>query len=383
MKIVVAPDSFKGSLTAIQASEIMKKAVNAIDKNAQVMLKPMADGGEGTLESILASAKGQRITIRCTGPLGEHIESSYAIIDTNTAIIECASIAGLVQVPEDKRNPALTTTFGIGETILDALDRGCTKFVIGLGGSATNDGGLGMLKALGMRAWDANDHEIGMFGKDLMDVTGVSFKDIDSRLAEADIKVACDVDNPLSGEKGATNVYGPQKGLKTEELEHYDSALNRYGQAVESVLKKPFKNIPGAGAAGGLGFALLAVGGHLVSGAQFLADAMNAEEAIQEADLVLTGEGQSDEQTLYGKAPGYVASLAQKHQVPIVLISGSLDGDLDTLREKFSGYFSIVHKPMSLEACMEQAEDLLYEQVKQVMHLIGHLLKKGRENGRF
>ncbi|HLR62014.1 MAG TPA: glycerate kinase [Lentibacillus sp.] len=370
MNIVVAPDSFKGSLTSIQASQIMQQAITAIDKNSYVTLKPMADGGEGTLESLLASTEGQRISIMCTGPLGDHIESSYAIVDSNTAIIECASIAGLVQVPEDKRNPALTTTFGIGETMLDALERGCRRFVIGLGGSATNDGGLGMLKALGMKVWDENEHETGMFGEDLLDVTGVSFEDIDHRLAEADIKVACDVDNPLCGEKGATNVYGPQKGLKTEELEHYDSALNRYGDAIESVLNNHFKNIPGAGAAGGLGFALLTLGGNLVSGAKLLADAMNAGEVIQEADLVVTGEGQSDEQTLYGKAPGYIASLAQKHQVPTVLISGSLDGDLDMLREKFSGCFSIVNKPMTLEECIEQAEDLLYEQVKQVIHLV-------------
>ncbi|MFD1362122.1 glycerate kinase [Lentibacillus salinarum] len=372
MNITVAPDSFKGSLTSIQASEIMQKAIMEIDKSAQVTLIPMADGGEGTLESLLAATEGMRIPITCTGPLGEKVETSYAIVDSNTAIIECASIAGLVQVPEDKRDPDLTTTWGIGEVMLDALDRDCTRFILGLGGSATNDGGLGMLQALGMQAWDQQGNEVGMFGKDVQCVSDVCFEKIDPRLAGTDIKVACDVDNPLGGERGATSVYGPQKGLEAAQIKRYDMALEQYADAVESVLKQQFKNIPGAGAAGGLGFALLAIGGNLVSGAELLADAMNAEEAIHGADLVLTGEGQSDEQTLYGKAPGFVASLAQTHQVPVVLISGSLDGDLNTLRERFSGCFSIVNKPLSLNECMEQADKLLFEQTKQVVHLLRH-----------
>lgn len=372
MNIVVAPDSFKGSLTSIQASEIMKNAITTIDRDSHVTLKPMADGGEGTLDSLLAAADGKRIPITCTGPLGENIDTSYRIMSDDTAVIECASIAGITQVPEDKRDPDVTTTLGIGEVMLDALDRGCTSFVFGLGGSATNDGGLGMLLALGIQAWDQNGKEVGPYGKDVQHVTDVSFAGIDPRLAEADIKVACDVDNPLCGKRGATKVYGPQKGLRADRIAHYDAALNQYGKAVEIALNEQFKNIPGAGAAGGLGFALLAIGGNLVSGARLLADAMNVEEVIRNADLVLTGEGQSDEQTLYGKAPGFIASLANQSQVPAVLISGSLDGDLDVLRERFAGCFSIVHKPMSLETCIEQADELLYEQTKQVVHFLCH-----------
>jgi len=370
MNVVIAPDSFKGSLSAIQASEIMGKAIKSVDADSQAVLKPMADGGEGTLESFLASTDGVRIAITCTGPLGEKIDTTYGIIDSNTAVIECASIAGLVQVPEDKRNPDFTTTFGIGEAMLDALDEGCTSIVLGLGGSATNDGGLGMLLALGMKAWNVNGEEVGPFGKDVQHITGVSFEAIDKRLSHTDIKVACDVDNPLCGERGATSVYGPQKGLPTEKIMPYDNALNQYGKAVESALNKQLQNVAGAGAAGGLGFALLAIDGKLVSGAKLLADTMNVEKEIRDADLVLTGEGRSDEQTLYGKAPGYIASLAKHYQVPVVLVSGSLDGDLDTLREYFTGCFSIVNKPISLEKCMEQAEKLLYEQTKQVVHLI-------------
>ncbi|SFB32808.1 glycerate kinase [Lentibacillus halodurans] len=373
MNIVAAPDSFKGSLTSIQASMIMKKAIKAIDDNSRVILKPMADGGEGTLESLLTATEGGHTPITCTGPLGEKINTSYAIVDSNTAVIECASIAGLVQVPDYKRNPELTTTFGIGEAMLDALNKGCTSLILALGGSATNDGGLGMLKALGMKAWKQNGEAVGPFGKDVQHVTDVSFQEVDPRLAKANIKVACDVDNPLCGERGATYVYGLQKGLGAAQLAQYDAALNRYGAAIESALSKRFQNIAGAGAAGGLGFALLAIGGTLVSGAMLLANAMNAEDVIRNADLVLTGEGQSDEQTLYGKAPGYIASLAEKHQVPAVLISGSLDGDLDVLREKFAGCFSIVNKPLSLKECIDMADELLYEQTKQVIHLLCHL----------
>ncbi|TFJ94238.1 glycerate kinase [Lentibacillus salicampi] len=369
MNIVVAPDSFKGSLTSKQASGIMEQAIMLVDEKAQVTLKPMADGGEGTLESLLAATEGEHVPITCIGPLGNTVDTSYAIVNGDTAIIECASIAGLVQVPENKRHPDVTTTYGIGEVMLDAMDNGCNSFVIGLGGSATNDGGLGMLKALGMKAWDQHGKEIGPFGRDVQHVTDVSFAGIDPRLAGATIKVACDVDNPLCGEKGATYVYGPQKGLAVGEIELYDAALNQFGDAVESVLNKPLKNIAGAGAAGGLGFALLALDGDLVSGAELLADTIDAEEAIRHADLVLTGEGQSDEQTLYGKAPGYIASLAEKHQVPAILISGSLDDDLDVLRERFAGCFSIVNKPMSLKECMEKADALLCEQTKQVIQL--------------
>lgn len=374
MNIVIAPDSYKGSLTSLQVSEIMKKAILDMNKNYHVIMKPMADGGEGTLDSLLISSKGESIPILCTGPLGEKIDTTYAIVDSKTAIIECASIAGLIQVPTDQRNPDFTTTYGLGEVMIAALDKGCTSFVIGLGGSATNDGGLGMLLALGMRAWDEQGNVIGPFGKDVHNVSKVSFSDMDGRLKEVSIKVACDVDNPLCGKKGATAVYGLQKGATKEQIRKYDKALHVYGDAVESVIDKSIKDFPGAGAAGGLGFALLSIGAKLVSGAELLADAMNMEEAIEKADLVITGEGQSDEQTLYGKAPGYIAGLAKKYHVPVVLISGSLDGDLDKLRERFAGCFSIINKPLSLEKCMKQADMLLYEQTKQVIHLTESIL---------
>lgn len=370
MNIVIAPDSFKGSLTSIKASKIMKRSILDLNNNYNVTIKPMADGGEGTLETLLTSIEGEVIPITCTGPLGEEIHTNYAIVDSHTAIIECANIAGLMHVPIDQRNPDFTTSYGIGEVIIDALDRGCTSFVIGLGGSSTNDGGLGMLQALGMET--SNDQQTCFIGKDLHYITQVDFSKIDSRLSKVDIKIACDVDNPLCGDYGASAVYGPQKGATKQQVKQYDDSLSKYGDLIEHEVDLAIKEYPGAGAAGGLGFAFLALQAKLSSGAALLADAINLEEAIQNADLVITGEGQSDQQTLYGKAPFYIASLAAKHRVPTVLISGSLE-DVDKLSKEFLGCFSIINKPLVLKECIEQAEQLLYEQTKQIFQLVGQL----------
>lgn len=370
MKIVIAPDSFKGSLSAPEAARAMARGIHQIDGESQVVLKPMADGGEGTLEALLTAQAGKRISVTCTGPLGKKIESYYARIGADTAIIENAGIAGLVQVPEESLNPDLTTTFGMGEVIKDALDQGCTSFIVGLGGSATNDGGLGMLMALGLEAWDKQGTKLGAYGLDLLKVDKISMERLDRRLASVNIRVASDVNNPLCGPTGATYIYGPQKGTTESQLEEYDKAMRRYSRLLEAELNRDFQNRPGAGAAGGLGFAFLALGAELVSGAQLMASAIEVESEIEGASLVLTGEGQSDEQTLYGKAPGHIAELAQKHNVPVILISGSLGGDLAQLQTKFTGCFSIVNKPMSLQECMANADTLLAEQTKQIISVI-------------
>lgn len=374
MNIVVAPDSFKGSLTSPQAANVMKQAILDLPYGDTVIAKPMADGGEGTVDALLASSTGDRIEVTCTGPLGDKIKTYYAILQNNTAVIEVANIAGLVQVPLSKRNPDATTTFGLGEAMKDAMDKGCKSFIIGLGGSATNDGGLGFLQALGMRAWDQEGKQAGIFGKDLLSVSKVDFDCFDQRLKHITINVACDVDNPLCGEKGASAVYGPQKGASSKQIPIYDRALSRFAALIEKQQGKVLHNLEGAGAAGGLGFAFLALGANLVSGAELVAKASAMEDAIKQADLVITGEGQSDEQTLYGKAPGYIAGLAQTYGIPTILISGSLAGNLDVLRSKFHGCFSIITRPSTIEECMEQAETFLYNQTKQVMHLI-HSLK--------
>ncbi|MUV36682.1 Glycerate 2-kinase [Lentibacillus sp. JNUCC-1] len=369
MNIVVAPDSFKGSLTATQAAEVMKQAVLEVTKSAYVSLKPMADGGEGTLEAISTAKEGTEIPLTCTGPLGEPIQTSYALVEAQTAVIECAKVAGLTQVPEKLRNPDYTTSFGIGEMMLNAIDRGCSTIILGLGGSAVNDGGFGMLQALGLKGFDQAGNLCGLFGKDMLCVDAINNTQMDGRLANVNLKVANDVDNPLCGDNGATAVYGPQKGATPKQITLYDKGLASFGQMIEKTFKGSFMHQAGAGAAGGLGFALLALGADLKPGAKLIADYIQLEEAIRHADLVLTGEGQSDRQTLYGKAPGYVGELAARHHVPAVLISGALSDDMDILRDRFAGCFSIVHKPLTLEESMTDTEKLLFNQTVQVMQL--------------
>jgi len=377
MKIVIAPDSFKGSLSATEAAKAMEKGVLEVFPKANVTLKPMADGGEGTLESILSAINGEKKHVPCTGPLGEMITATLGIVRKNTAIIECANVSGLTMVPPHLRNPENTTSYGLGEVIKYALDRNCEHILIGLGGSATNDGGLGMLLALGMEAFDENGQSVGFFGKDVRNVHRVSFNRLDRRLRTVTIQVASDVDNPLCGKRGASAVFAPQKGATPEMVKEFDYALDQFSSIVlkELNLHDDLKVARGAGAAGGLGFALLMLGAKIGSGAELVAKTINLEESMREATLVLTGEGQTDEQTLYGKAPGYVASLGKKHHVPTLLISGSLSGKIDSLLNQFDGCFSLVNKPMSLEECLEQASDLLYMKTKQIMHFYRSIKK--------
>lgn len=369
MKIVIAPDSYKGSLSAMEVTNTIEQAFNELG-NHEIIKKPMADGGEGTIEAILTATNGQEINLTTAGPLGDPIETSYAIIKNSTAIIETAMHAGLYQVPNDKRNPDHTTTYGMGEAILDALDRGCKEVIVGLGGSATNDGGLGLLQALGLKAYNEQGEMVDKFGKDLRHIDSIDMNGVDPRLKNIKFRVACDVDNPLCGKLGASVVYGPQKGANASQIKEYDQALANFADLMEDTLQNTWRDVEGAGAAGGLGFAFLTIGGTLESGASLIAEAINLEENIQQADFVITGEGQSDEQTLYGKAPGYVADLGNAHQVPTILLSGSLGEENEKLREKFAGCFSIVNKPISLEECMNNSKHLLTEQSKQILTLI-------------
>ncbi len=371
MKIVISPDSFKGSMTSEQAGRAMAKACREVFPQEEPILKPMADGGEGTLDTLIFSTKGKRLHAMCTGPLGDEIEAAYGVLgDGKTAVIETAQVAGLTQVPADRRDPYFTTSRGLGELISRVIDDGFDSILIGLGGSATNDGGLGMLQALGARFLDRSGMKVDGFGKNVPEVAQADLSGLEPRLKEVTIRVASDVENPLCGEKGASHIYGPQKGATHEQILLLDTALDHYSSLIEKETGRSLKEKPGAGAAGGLGFALMTIGAELVSGAELVAKAIDLESSIAGADLVLTGEGQSDEQTLFGKAPGYVAELAAKHQVKTVLISGSLRGELDALHEKFAGCFSIANGPMPLKACVESGEELLYEQTKNVLHFI-------------
>ncbi|HEY4600266.1 MAG TPA: glycerate kinase [Cerasibacillus sp.] len=376
MNIVIAPDSFKGSMTALAATAVMERAALDVFPNVKTVLKPMADGGEGTLDILIEATKSIKVPITCTGPLGNPIRTYYALSkDQKTAYIESANIAGLTLVPEEKRNPDNTTSFGIGEVIKDALERGCIEIIIALGGSATNDGGLGMLTALGLRAWDQDGKLLGPFGNDLLNVSRLSFDTFDKRVFKTKLKIVSDVINPLCGSNGASYIFGPQKGATNQQVKHYDRALKSFSELIQKWRSLNVRNVEGAGAAGGLGFSLLILGGDIVPGAEFVADVLQLEKAIKQADLVLTGEGKSDEQTLFGKAPGYVAKLANHYQVPVLLISGSLTGDLSQLQQMFTGCFSIMQKPMSLDEAMRHSRQLLYEQTKQLFCLLKNISK--------
>lgn len=370
LNILIAPDSFKGSLSAEQVANTIREALLEDWQHLSITTKPMADGGEGTIDAILAATKGKRIHLTTTGPLGEPISTSYALLHSDTAIVETAMHAGLDQVPNHLRNPYHTTSYGVGEAILDAINKGCKKVIVALGGSATNDGGLGMLRALGMEAFDKNGNALKGFGEDLLNLDRINLDTLDSRLSSIELQIACDVDNPLNGPNGASYVYGPQKGANSNQMEVLDKRLFHFAQLVENQLQQNFHRTPGAGAAGGLGFAFLILGGKLVPGAKLVADTIDLSSSVKKADLIFTGEGQSDFQTLYGKAPGYIASLGNDYQVPVVLLSGSLGEGTEKLRELFAGCFSIANRPMSLEQCLEDTIPLLKEQTKQIFSLI-------------
>lgn len=371
MNVVIAPDSFKGSLSAKEISLIMKKSCLDVFPDAEVILKPMADGGEGTLDSLLFTTKGKRLHIPCTGPLGEKIKAPVGILgDGKTAVIEVASVSGITQVPEHKRNPYRTTTYGIGQCIQFVLDQGLRNIVIGLGGSATNDGGMGMLSALGAQFFSEDSEKPGMFGYDLLKIARVDLSRLDERLRHTRILIASDVRNPLCGQQGASHVYGPQKGATRDQVLQLDRALDRYSNLLEKQTGIQAKHTPGAGAAGGLGFALLSLGAKIESGAELIASYSHLEETVAGADLVLTGEGQSDRQTFYGKAPGYVAQLCKKYGVPSILLSGGIEGEMKDFHQWFTACFSLVNRPMSLTESMEHAESLLYDQSLNIFHLI-------------
>lgn len=371
MKVVIATDSFKGSLGSLEAGTIMKQAILREIQHAAVTVIPIADGGEGTVDTLVAATNGTLFPFTATGPLGERVDVQFGLLPEGIAVLEAASICGLVMVAPAKRNPMRTTSRGIGEVLLAALDQGHRRFILGLGGSATNDGGVGMLQALGGLFLDANGNPVDGFGDSLADIRAVDLTRLDARLKDCDIQVACDVKNPLCGDNGATYVFGPQKGGTPEQLQALEAAMQAYAVMVEEQLRQPGLSLqPGAGAAGGLGFAMLVLGAKLMPGAEVLGKAVKLQEHIAGADWVITGEGRSDNQTLYGKLPIHVAELAQAAGVPALLISGSLGSGSEELLDHFRATFSIVPEPVTLETCMENAETYLYERVRNIARLL-------------
>ncbi|MED3916378.1 glycerate kinase [Priestia megaterium] len=378
MKIVIAPDSFKESLTALRVCEAVEKGIRIHFPNAEISKVPMADGGEGTVQSLVDATGGQIIQAKVTGPLGKEVEAFYGILgDGKTAVIEMAAASGLHHVPVNKRNPLITTTRGTGELILKALDQKVKHIIIGIGGSATNDGGAGMAKALGAKLLDANGIEMKEGGGSLDQLASIDLTNLDSRLAEVKVEVACDVDNPLTGETGASAIFGPQKGATPHMVKQLDRNLAHYAAVIEKELDIHIQNVPGAGAAGGLGGGLLAfLSAELKPGVDIVIEATQLESYIKDADLVITGEGRIDGQTIYGKTPIGVAKTAKKHSVPVIAIAGSIGVGSEAVYEHgISALFSIVPGAVNLSEALEKADENIERTAKNVASVISLAIK--------
>lgn len=373
MKIVIAPDSFKGSLSALEVCDNIEKGIKKVFENAEIIRVPMSDGGEGTVQSLVDATGGKLINLKVKDPLMRTIDAFYGILgDDNTAVIEMAAASGITLLSNEERNPMLTTTYGTGEIILHALDMGCRNFIIGIGGSATNDGGAGMLHALGVKLLDKNGYEIPFGGGNLDKLQTIDISEIDSRIELCNIVAACDVDNPLCGEKGASVIFGPQKGADENMIITLDKNLSHYAAMVEKFLGISILDYPGAGAAGGLGGGLLAfLNAKLQPGINIVIETTELEDKLKNADLVITGEGMIDYQTQYGKTPYGVAILAKRYNIPVIAIAGGIGRDAKELYPKgFDSIFSIVDKPMTLEEAIENSATLLQDAAERIMRVI-------------
>ena len=372
MKIAIAPDSFKESMTAKEVCGSVERGILSIFPNCEIIKIPMADGGEGTLESLVDATDGNIYCENTLNPLGEEIISRYGILnEKKTAVIEMASSSGLELIPIEKRNPYITTTYGTGQLILKALDHNIEKIILGIGGSATNDGGSGMLQALGARLLDENGENIGFGGFELSKLDRIDFSTLDKRLKNIEILVACDVTNPLTGENGATYVFGPQKGGTKEMLEVLDNNLCHYSKIVKRDLNIEIDNIPGAGAAGGLGGGLLALGGVLKKGIEIVMEITDFEDKIKNSDLIITGEGGMNSQTICGKTPFGVAKVAQKYKIPVIGIAGDLGKGYEILYENgFDAIFSIMPGVRTLEDALKSGKINVENTIRNIFSIL-------------
>ena len=367
--VVIAPNSFKGSMSATEAAAAIAAGVRRVWHDAELRLCPMADGGEGTLAAVL-SAGGERRSARVSGAAGAPVDAAYGLIANDTAIIESAQVVGLTDQGATAHPVERRSTRGLGELIRILLDAGVKRFVAGLGGSSTNDGGAGLLSALGLALLDAKGHSVEPTPAGLEALSRIDASAFDARLAGTRITILSDVDNPLCGKRGATAIFGPQKGVRPESVPTIDARLEHFAKLSEAAVGRSVKDLPGAGAAGGLGFALLLAGGELRSGAEVVADLLGLDTALVGADWLITGEGRTDRQTLLGKAPLVAARHATAHGVPATLISGAIErSDLAELSRVFAGCESIVFGPTTLEACVTDAAALLADRAEQLARL--------------
>ena len=371
MKIVIAPDSFKESLAAPQVAEAIARGWQAVFPEAECLLRPMADGGEGTVDAVLAAAGGERRTCTVSGPLGAPVDAHWGWLDDGTAVIEMAAASGLHQVAADQRDILRACSQGTGELIRQALDAGARHIILGLGGSATNDGGAGLLRALGVRLLDRAGQPLAPGGAALARLAEIDLSGLDPRLAQVPVLVAADVDNPLCGPHGASAVFGPQKGASPEQVRLLDAALTHYAERMAATLGTDHSTEPGAGAAGGLGFAARALlGARFRPGIAVVAELCGLAEAVQGADLVITGEGRLDAQTLHGKTPLGVARIAHAAGVPVIALAGSLgEGYQRLYAAGLSAAFSLAPGPIDLRQACADAAALLQARATDIARL--------------
>ncbi|MEJ8322096.1 glycerate kinase [Kosakonia sp. YIM B13605] len=378
MKIVIAPDSYKESLSALDVATAIESGFREIFPTAEYVKIPVADGGEGTVEAMVAATDGRIVKVAVKGPLGEQAEGFYGISgDEQSAFIEMAAASGLEMVPPAKRDPLITTSWGTGELIRHALDAGVKHIIIGIGGSATNDGGAGMVQALGAKLLDENGQQIALGGAALETLARIDTAQLDKRLAECRIEVACDVTNPLTGKEGASAVFGPQKGATPEMIDRLDKALGHYARIIARDLDLDVLHLAGGGAAGGMGAALYAFcGAELRQGIEIVTDALALDEYVIGADLVITGEGRIDSQTVHGKVPVGVAKVAKRHNIPVIGIAGSLTADVGVVHHHgIDAVFSVIYKVCSLEDALENAG----ENVRMTARNVAAVLKAGQK----
>lgn len=381
MKILVAVDSFKGSLSSAELADAIEEGVQNVYPEAEVVKVPVADGGEGTVEALVDGTSGIYRTIKAKGPLLTPVTALYGITgDGKTAVIEMASASGLPLVPADKRNPMKTTTYGTGELIKDALEKGCREFLIGIGGSATNDCGLGMMQALGMKFFDKNGEETGIGGESLSKTDSIDDSGLMPEIKDARFLIACDVDNPLYGKNGAAHVYGRQKGADEQMVLALDEGLKHFCSIVEKKYNFDMNSLPGAGAAGGLGGAFAAfLKGELKPGIDIILDKTGLSEKMSGADFVITGEGRIDFQSVMGKTPVGVSKMAAKQNIPVIAIAGAVTDDAGVVHDHgINALFSIMNYPISLENAMkpERSKMFVKKNIEEIFRLVKTCQKK-------
>ena len=356
MRVLIAIDSFKGSLTSLQAGNAVRNAVLRVDKNANVVVKPLADGGEGTVEALTYGTGAKRIELTVKGPLLRPVKAGYLILENkNTAVIEMASASGITLIGDNERNPLYTTTYGVGELILDAIGRGCRNFIIGIGGSATNDGGTGMLSALGFEFLDKDKKTVPLGAKGLKNLHSINTDNVIPELRNCHLKVACDVSNPLCGENGCSYVFSPQKGATPEMIPLMDNWLKNYAKITKEIIPTADPQIPGSGAAGGLGFAFMSfTNAELKPGIDIVISETGIEKEIQNSDIVVTGEGRLDAQTVMGKAPVGIAKLAKKYGKKVIAFSGCVTEDAEICNDYgIDAFFPIIRGVTTLDEALD------------------------------